>query len=78
MIRYAVPEDAPRILQLIKDLAEYEKAPFEAKATLQQIEETKTELVKPSKKIKEVKEVKKENDSEPKKRVNRSITDWLI
>ena len=45
---------------------------------IQQIEETKTELVKPSKKIKEVKEVKKENDSEPKKRVNRSITDWLI
>ena len=40
MIRYARKEDAPRILQLIKDLAEYEKAPLEAKATLQQIEET--------------------------------------
>ena len=25
MIRYATKEDAPRILQLIKDLAEYEK-----------------------------------------------------
>ncbi len=40
MIRYAVIEDAPRILQLIKDLAEYERAPLEAKATLEQIEET--------------------------------------
>ncbi len=40
MIRVAVKEDAPRILQLIKDLAEYEKAPLEAKATLKQIEET--------------------------------------
>jgi N-acetylglutamate synthase-like GNAT family acetyltransferase len=40
MIRYARKEDAPRILQLIKDLAEYEKAPLEAKATLKQIEET--------------------------------------
>ena len=40
MIRYARKEDAPRILQLIKDLAEYEKAPLEAKATLAQIEET--------------------------------------
>ncbi len=40
MIRYAVTEDAPRILQLIKDLAEYERAPLEAKATLEQIEET--------------------------------------
>jgi len=38
MIRYAVKEDAPRILQLIKDLAEYEKAPLEAKATLEQID----------------------------------------
>ena len=36
MIRYARKEDAPRILQLIKDLAEYEKAPLEAKATLEQ------------------------------------------
>ena len=40
MIRYARKEDAPRIHQLIKDLAEYEKAPLEAKATIQQIEET--------------------------------------
>lgn len=40
MIRYAVTEDAPRILQLIKDLAEYERAPLEAKATLEQIQET--------------------------------------
>ena len=39
-IRYARKEDAPRIHQLIKDLAEYEKAPLEAKATIQQIEET--------------------------------------
>jgi GNAT superfamily N-acetyltransferase len=40
MIRYARKEDAPRILQLIKELAEYEKAPLEAKATLEQIEES--------------------------------------
>lgn len=40
MIRYARKSDAPQILQLIKDLAEYEKAPLEAKATLAQIEET--------------------------------------
>ena len=40
MIRVAVKEDGPRILQLIKDLAKYEKAPLEAKATLEQIEET--------------------------------------
>ena len=40
MIRYARKEDAPRIHQLIKDLADYEKAPLEAKATIQQIEET--------------------------------------
>lgn len=39
-IRYARKEDAPRILQLIKDLAEYEKAPLEAKASLEQIEES--------------------------------------
>ena len=38
MIRYARKEDSPRILALIKDLAEYEKAPLEAKATLEQIE----------------------------------------
>mgnify|MGYP006175845309 CR=1 FL=1 len=40
MIRYATKADAPRIHQLIKDLAKYEKAPLEAKATLEQIEET--------------------------------------
>ena len=40
MIRVAVKEDGPRILQLIKDLAKYEKAPLEAKATLEQIEKT--------------------------------------
>jgi len=40
MIRYAIKEDAPRILQLIKDLAEYEKAPDDAVATLEQIEDS--------------------------------------
>ena len=40
MIRPAVEADAPRILQLIKDLALYEKAPHEAVATLEQIEQT--------------------------------------
>ncbi len=40
MIRFASKEDAPQILQLIKDLAEYERSPLEAKATLEQIEET--------------------------------------
>ena len=40
MIRYATKEDVPRIHQLIKDLAEYEKAPLEANATLEQIEES--------------------------------------
>ena len=40
MIRYATKHDVPRIHQLIKDLAEYEKAPLEAKATIEQIEET--------------------------------------
>ena len=40
MIRLARKDDAPRILQLIKDLAEYEKAPLEAKATLEQIQES--------------------------------------
>jgi len=38
-IRYATKADAPRIHQLIKDLAEYEKAPLEAKATIEHIEE---------------------------------------
>lgn len=40
MIRQAVTADAPRILQLIKDLALYEKAPNEAIATLEQIEQS--------------------------------------
>jgi len=40
MIRNAVKDDVPQILQLIKDLAEYEKAPLEAKATLEQINES--------------------------------------
>jgi GNAT superfamily N-acetyltransferase len=39
-IRYASKADAPRIHQLIKDLAEYEKSPLEAKATIQQIEDS--------------------------------------
>ena len=38
MIRFARKEDSPRIHALIKDLALYEKAPLEAKATLEQIE----------------------------------------
>ena len=40
MIRYARSEDIPRILQLIKDLAVYEKAPHEAIATEQQLQES--------------------------------------
>ena len=40
MIRFAQKEDSPRILALIQDLALYEKAPLEAKATLEQIEES--------------------------------------
>ena len=40
MIRLARKEDSPRILALIQDLALYEKAPLEAKATLEQIEES--------------------------------------
>ena len=40
MIRVAVKADAPKILQLIQDLALYEKAPNEAIATLEQIEQT--------------------------------------
>ena len=40
MIRVAVKADAPKILQLIQDLALYEKAPNEAVATLEQIEQT--------------------------------------
>jgi GNAT superfamily N-acetyltransferase len=40
VIRFARKEDTPRIHTLIKDLALYEKAPLEAKATLEQIEES--------------------------------------
>ena len=40
MIRLARKEDSPRIHTLIKDLALYEKAPLEAKATLEQINES--------------------------------------
>jgi GNAT superfamily N-acetyltransferase len=37
MIRSAEPRDIPEILALIKELADYEKAPDEAKATEQQL-----------------------------------------
>ncbi|MFC7758877.1 GNAT family N-acetyltransferase [Catellatospora bangladeshensis] len=37
MIRPAVPADVPVILDLIRELAEYEKAPLEAKATAEQL-----------------------------------------
>jgi GNAT superfamily N-acetyltransferase len=40
VIRFARKEDTPRIHTLIKDLALYEKAPLEAKATLEQINES--------------------------------------
>jgi len=40
VIRFARKEDSPRIHTLIKDLALYEKAPLEAKATLEQIDES--------------------------------------
>ena len=40
MIRPAVKEDAAVILQLIKELAEYEKAPNEVVATTKNIEAT--------------------------------------
>lgn len=40
MIRFARKDDSPRILALIKDLAEYEKAPLAAIATLEAIEES--------------------------------------
>jgi GNAT superfamily N-acetyltransferase len=40
VIRFAQKEDSPRILALIQDLALYEKAPLEAKATLEQINES--------------------------------------
>lgn len=37
MIRSATPQDIPEILELIKELADYEKAPQEAKATPEQL-----------------------------------------
>ncbi len=37
MIRQAVAEDVPSIIALIRELAEYEKAPQEAKATEEQL-----------------------------------------
>ena len=37
MIRSAEPRDIPEILSLIKELAEYEKAPDEAQATAEQL-----------------------------------------
>jgi len=40
MIRNALKSDAPRILDLIKELADYERAPLAAKASLEQIEES--------------------------------------
>jgi GNAT superfamily N-acetyltransferase len=33
VIRTATPDDVPHILQLVRDLAEYERAPHEARAT---------------------------------------------
>ncbi|MDP1675934.1 MAG: GNAT family N-acetyltransferase [Bacteroidota bacterium] len=39
-IRYANRADIPQILQLIKDLAEYERAPHEAVATTEAIEKS--------------------------------------
>ncbi|WP_113701258.1 GNAT family N-acetyltransferase [Nonomuraea lactucae] len=37
MIRPATPADVPAVLQLIRDLATYEKAPHEARATEEQL-----------------------------------------
>ena len=39
MIRTAVPDDVPVIHALIRELAEYEKAPHEARATEEQLRE---------------------------------------
>ena len=39
-IRRAVKEDSPRILELIHELAEYEKAPQEVTVTLEHFEES--------------------------------------
>ncbi|MBB5637533.1 GNAT superfamily N-acetyltransferase [Pedobacter cryoconitis] len=38
-LRFAVQEDCPRLLELIKELAEYEKAPEEVTVTLAEFEE---------------------------------------
>lgn len=40
MIRYATPDDVPDILRLIRELAEYERAPHEVKATEDQVRES--------------------------------------
>ncbi|MFI0483161.1 GNAT family N-acetyltransferase [Actinomadura sp. 9N215] len=40
MIRFAVPDDVPDILRLIRALAEYERAPDEVKATEEQVRES--------------------------------------
>ena len=39
MIRQAIKEDCPRILELIKELALYEKAPEEVTVSLEEMEE---------------------------------------
>ena len=39
-IRRAVKEDCPRILELVKELAEYERAPQEVTVTLEHFEES--------------------------------------
>ncbi len=40
MIRFATPDDVPDILRLIRDLAEYERALHEVKATEEQLRES--------------------------------------
>ncbi|TMQ90896.1 GNAT family N-acetyltransferase [Actinomadura soli] len=40
MIRFATPDDVPDILRLISDLAEYERALHEVKATEEQVRES--------------------------------------
>jgi GNAT superfamily N-acetyltransferase len=40
VIRHAVREDCPRILELVKELAEYERAPDEVTVTLEHFEES--------------------------------------
>ena len=40
VIRKAVKEDCPRLLELIQELADYEKAPNEVTVTLEHFEES--------------------------------------